>query len=265
MRGPTRIFWANLKPSALQDRLVGANIIVSPTADYAAGVICAATTVGGNVAQPETGSCEGAVGSFITVQHSGDYITICEFEAMGVGQTNETPDDTGGDGVCTGFADSTKPCCYTIWDGDVCVAEQATKAVCEADGANIDGVFTNGVWCPAPSGGDGTDQTNETVQTNEPGITSCSQVQAYCYIDPYAALIQESCPATCRVCPGCALGANGALTVLNTEAEICAGVTCEQAECCQPQQQCSESGFSSCFEWAGAAQGATDRGFRGLT
>ena len=120
----------------------------------------------------------------------------------------------------------------------MCAAEQATKAVCEADGADIDGVFASGVWCPAPSGGNG------TVQPDEPGVTSCSQVQAYCDVDAYAALVQESCPATCGACPGCASGANGTLTVLNTEAEICAGVACEQAECCQPQQRCSESAFS---------------------
>ena len=29
-------------------------------------------------------SCSGAAGQFLTVQHSSDYITICEFEAMGM-------------------------------------------------------------------------------------------------------------------------------------------------------------------------------------
>jgi len=68
-----------------QDRLIGANIIVSDTEDYTdGGVMCSASIYGGNEAQPEIGNCYGAVGQFITVQHSNDYITICEFEALGV-------------------------------------------------------------------------------------------------------------------------------------------------------------------------------------
>ena len=66
-----------------QDRLIAANIWISATTDYSQGIICSASTSGGNVAQPETGTCGGATGQFITVQHSGDYITICEFEAHG--------------------------------------------------------------------------------------------------------------------------------------------------------------------------------------
>ena len=72
-----------------QDRLIAANIIISPTADYTAnGITCSASTAGGNTAQPETGTCGGAQGQFVTVQHSGDYITICEFEVMGYAADN---------------------------------------------------------------------------------------------------------------------------------------------------------------------------------
>merc|ERR1719198_987094 len=68
-----------------QDRLIAANIWVSTGADYAAsGIACSASTDGGNTAQPEVGTCGGAMGQFITVAHAGDFITICEFEAMGV-------------------------------------------------------------------------------------------------------------------------------------------------------------------------------------
>jgi len=73
-----------------QDRLVGANIMLSQTTDYTTGVACAASTSGGNVAQPETGDCGGAVGMFVTVQHSNDYITICEFEIFGAVATSPT-------------------------------------------------------------------------------------------------------------------------------------------------------------------------------
>ena len=59
-----------------QDRLVGANIIVSQSANYNWGTTCPASTDGGNTDQPEVGNCFGSVGNFITVQHSGDYITI---------------------------------------------------------------------------------------------------------------------------------------------------------------------------------------------
>ena len=45
---------------------------------------------------------------------------------------------------CDGFSGST-PCCYTAWEGEVCVTEHGSQSVCEADA--VDGV--NGVWCPA--------------------------------------------------------------------------------------------------------------------
>ena len=67
-----------------QDRLVGAHIWLSAGADYTSDAIeCAASTDGGNTDQPETGTCGGARGQFVTVQHSSDYITICEFEVSG--------------------------------------------------------------------------------------------------------------------------------------------------------------------------------------
>ena len=66
-----------------QDRLIGANVTVSATADYTTGTVCQVATDGGNVAQPETGTCGGAPGQFITVSYTGDYITICEFEILG--------------------------------------------------------------------------------------------------------------------------------------------------------------------------------------
>ena len=46
--------------------------------------MCSASIYGGNEAQPEQGNCYGATGQFITVQHSNRYITICEFDALGV-------------------------------------------------------------------------------------------------------------------------------------------------------------------------------------
>merc|ERR1712166_960539 len=55
------------------------------------GVMCSASIYGGNEAQPEIGNCYGAVGQFITVQHSNDYITICEFEAFGDAQDDPNP------------------------------------------------------------------------------------------------------------------------------------------------------------------------------
>jgi hypothetical protein len=67
-----------------QDRLVGARIMISDTNDYTSGSDCYASTAGGNTDQPEVGTCEGAVGQFLTVVHANDYITICEFEAIGV-------------------------------------------------------------------------------------------------------------------------------------------------------------------------------------
>ena len=66
-----------------QDRLIGARIMLSATSNYADGIECHTPTDGGNTAQPEVGTCGGAVGQFITVAHSNRYISICEFEAMG--------------------------------------------------------------------------------------------------------------------------------------------------------------------------------------
>ena len=84
-----------------QDRLVGADITLSRTSDYSMGIACWASTDGGNVAQPETGSCGGAIGNFITVSHSGRYITICEFEAQGSAQTAVEGSGVGAIGVGT--------------------------------------------------------------------------------------------------------------------------------------------------------------------
>merc|ERR1719313_436756 len=50
-----------------QDRLVGATITVSQTSNYTLGYDCFASTDGGNVAQPETGTCNGVVGRYVTV------------------------------------------------------------------------------------------------------------------------------------------------------------------------------------------------------
>ena len=77
-----------------------------------------------------------------------------------------------------------------------------------------------------------------------PGIASCRQLDRYCRVEPYARRIQASCPITCRTCHGCAFGENSALTLFNAEAEICAGATCVQAECCRAQQRCSASAFA---------------------
>jgi hypothetical protein len=69
--------------SYFSDRLVGAKIMLSSTDDYTTGVECLTITVGGSVQQPGIGSCDGAIGQFITVVHQNDFITICEFEASG--------------------------------------------------------------------------------------------------------------------------------------------------------------------------------------
>ena len=81
-----------------QDRLVGARIMLSSTSDYDSGVQCYASTSGGNTAQPEVGSCNGAVGQFITVAHQNDHITICEFEVSG-GFATTTPGAAVADAV----------------------------------------------------------------------------------------------------------------------------------------------------------------------
>jgi len=52
--------------------------------------------------------------------------------------------------ACDRFAEEMKPCCYTPWDGEVCVKEQENADVCRADG--VGGVppnwETRGTWCP---------------------------------------------------------------------------------------------------------------------
>ena len=58
---------------------------------------------------------------------------------------------TGGN-PCDQFSDST-PCCYTPWDGEVCVTEHGSQSACEGDGA--DNEWGYGVWCPGDSGGGG--------------------------------------------------------------------------------------------------------------
>ena len=77
------------------DRLTGAHIWLSATNDYTdTGVTeCSSVTDGGDVAQPEVGTCSGATGQFITVQHSGQSFTICEFEATSgtVAATSSAP------------------------------------------------------------------------------------------------------------------------------------------------------------------------------
>jgi hypothetical protein len=66
-----------------QDRLLGAKIMISDTTDFTSGVECNASIQGGSVAQPEAVSCHDTTGRYLTVAHSNDYITICEFEANG--------------------------------------------------------------------------------------------------------------------------------------------------------------------------------------
>ena len=78
------------------DRLTGAHIWLSATNDYTdtgARTECSSVTDGGDVAQPEVGTCSGATGQFITVQHSGQSFTICEFEATSgtVAATSSAP------------------------------------------------------------------------------------------------------------------------------------------------------------------------------
>lgn len=74
-----------------QDRLVGAHVHVSTSADYtAAGAKPCYDSSGGAVPQPEIGSCGGVVGQFITVSThgSGAFLTLCEVEAYGVPATS---------------------------------------------------------------------------------------------------------------------------------------------------------------------------------
>jgi hypothetical protein len=59
--------------------------------------------------------------------------------------TAPTP-ETEGD--CQAFSAST-PCCYTPWNGEVCVTEKKSRPACEADGAE----GLTGVWCPSPDSG----------------------------------------------------------------------------------------------------------------
>ena len=79
-----------------QDRLVGANIIVSRSTNYNTGITCH-TSIGGIADRLEVGSCNGAVGNFITVSqqsnhpHGDNAVAICEFIAQGVTSNYDVP------------------------------------------------------------------------------------------------------------------------------------------------------------------------------
>ena len=68
-----------------QDRLASASIVVSMTDDFSTGATCGALTDYSR--QPETTSCNGLKGRYITVSQEGSsdgaVATICEFKAWG--------------------------------------------------------------------------------------------------------------------------------------------------------------------------------------
>lgn len=75
------------RTDGLRDRLTGARVTVSHTADYTASdaVGCYMVNENGFMPQPEVGSCGGLFGRYITVwKPTLGYLTICEFEATAV-------------------------------------------------------------------------------------------------------------------------------------------------------------------------------------
>lgn len=64
-----------------QDRLGGAVVTVSATADYSTGTACGEV----DVASVSTVDCSGTEGQFVTVSHANQFITICEAEVYPVG------------------------------------------------------------------------------------------------------------------------------------------------------------------------------------
>jgi len=64
-----------------QDRLGGAVVTVSATADYSAGTACGAV----DVATVSVVDCGGVEGQFVTVSHANQFITICEAEVYAPG------------------------------------------------------------------------------------------------------------------------------------------------------------------------------------
>jgi hypothetical protein len=73
------------RTNCCQDRLGGAVVTVSGTADYSSGTTCGTV----DVAAVSVVDCGGAEGQFVTVSHANQYITICEAEVFAVGGVAE--------------------------------------------------------------------------------------------------------------------------------------------------------------------------------
>merc|ERR1711871_1855562 len=99
-----------------QDRLGGAVVTVSTTADYTSGGTECGTV---DVAAMSSIDCGGAEGQFVTVSHANQYITICEAQVWTPNTGGDTPDC-----VCNArcAADDTSHavrCCADV-DGPAC-------------------------------------------------------------------------------------------------------------------------------------------------
>ena len=72
------------RTNCCQDRLAGANVVVSSTTDFTLGTICGALSDFSNI--PETTDCSQAIGQHVTVSVTESVVTICEAEVWQVAQ-----------------------------------------------------------------------------------------------------------------------------------------------------------------------------------
>jgi hypothetical protein len=90
------------RTNCCQERLLGATVYVSGSADYVAtGTSCGA--VDDHLGQPDVTDCAGAVGQYVTVELTGMIITICELEVIGA----PSGGGGGGGGSARGCATAT--------------------------------------------------------------------------------------------------------------------------------------------------------------
>jgi hypothetical protein len=83
------------------ERLMGATIAVSATADYTGGAVCGAIT--STAAQPTIVDCNDAEGQFVTLETVDNIITICELEVMAVPPPAANPCEGDGATITNGI------------------------------------------------------------------------------------------------------------------------------------------------------------------
>jgi len=146
------------RTNCCQDRLGGAVVTVSATADYTSGGTNCGTV---DVAAMSAIDCGGAEGQFVTVSHAGQYITICEAEVWnqgGDGHQIAVGGNQWGSDLCGNVDEDGSDEC-AIAESDFNANGSAAPCVCNARCAADDTSHAvrccadvDGPLCPVPGG-----------------------------------------------------------------------------------------------------------------